>query len=594
MLAKETLVTTRLYVIPTLILLAMLVALPSVTPPLRAAEDSQADLDKAVDLKFQATTPRQLDQVAKLCEQAIEKGLNADDESFAVRLHTGALYERVRPQVELLARARRLPPELKERRKTLVADLRRLLKYDDKFGQAYLMIAQLEGIDGGDRKAARIAVDKAIERLEKDKKSLAEAFLVRGQIQEREEQRVADFDRAVELDPDNVAVWQTRAFYYLVRGEVDKAIADFNSLLQRDESNLLAQLAIADTLMKLGDAGKIDEAMKHVNRVIETKPNVVALKLRAQLWTNKERLDKALEDVETAMKLATRDLELYLMRARLYHLEGRNALAKEDVEKVLQVRPNFPPALDLRSTIAVAMGQFDAAIADIKTLLKQEPDNTLYKLQLAIYLNAAGKSARAVEVFSDVLKTDPGNTVAFRGRADAYLNMGNHKQALADYEVAVKSAMDDSGILNNFAWVLATSPNDALRDGKRAIELALKACELTEYKQAHILSTLAAAYAEAGDFKNAVKWSEKACATGDSSIQGQLKLEQESYKQEKPWREVKAEAVPQMSKTDVEKNANKDDKKNDKKNDKKDAEKATKDDSDKNKKAQAVGTGAAG
>ena len=69
---------------------------------------------------------------------------------------------------------------------------------------------------------------------------------------------------------------------------------------------------------------------------------------------------------------------------------------------------------------------------------------------------------------------------------------------------------DDEHLLNNFAWVLATSPDDEFRDGKRAVELATKAAEQTNYETPHILSTLAAAYAETGDFENAKKWSAKA------------------------------------------------------------------------------------
>jgi tetratricopeptide (TPR) repeat protein len=87
--------------------------------------------------------------------------------------------------------------------------------------------------------------------------------------------------------------------------------------------------------------------------------------------------------------------------------------------------------------------------------------------------------------------------------------------------------------------VLATSPDDKLRDGKRAIELATKACEVTKYEKPHILSTLAAAYAETGDFETAKKWSRKAVELGiqDKEVDEQLKQELESYEQKKPWRE---------------------------------------------------------
>ncbi len=246
------------------------------------------------------------------------------------------------------------------------------------------------------------------------------------------------------------------------------------------------------------------------------------------------------------------------MRARLYHADDRNALAKADVDQVLQSQPDYPPAIELRSSVAAALGEFQQAVNDVSALLKRDPENSLLKLQLAIYLNAAGESRRSIEVFGDVLQADPGNGVAYRGRADAYLNLGAHKEAVADYEIALKSAPEDSGILNNFAWVLATSPDETLRDGKRAIDLGTKACELTEFKQAHIISTLAAAYAETGDFANARKWSQKAVEISDESVQEQLLQELESYKQDKPWRERKAEENSKQKPTPKAESANED------------------------------------
>ena len=96
-----------------------------------------------------------------------------------------------------------------------------------------------------------------------------------------------------------------------------------------------------------------------------------------------------------------------------------------------------------------------------------------------------------------------------------------------------------TGILNNYAWVLATSPDDPVRNAEKSIELGLKACELTKYERPHILSTLAAGYAEKGDWETARKWSAKAVELGskEQDIDDQLKKELESYKQQKPWRE---------------------------------------------------------
>jgi Tfp pilus assembly protein PilF len=116
-----------------------------------------------------------------------------------------------------------------------------------------------------------------------------------------------------------------------------------------------------------------------------------------------------------------------------------------------------------------------------------------------------------------------------------------HKEAVQDYEEALKLDPEDSGLLNNLAWVLATSPDDEVRDGSRSIDLATKACEVTEYKLPHILSTLAAGHAEAGDFDKAIEWSTKAVAmeapNQTEQVDDQLERELKSYREKKPWRE---------------------------------------------------------
>jgi tetratricopeptide (TPR) repeat protein len=106
-----------------------------------------------------------------------------------------------------------------------------------------------------------------------------------------------------------------------------------------------------------------------------------------------------------------------------------------------------------------------------------------------------------------------------------------------DYENALKVDPEDTGVLNNLAWVLATSTDDKVRNADRSIELGKKACELTKYEKPHILSTLAAGYAESGKWDEALKWSKKAVELGEGEVSEQLKQELESYEQKKPWRE---------------------------------------------------------
>ena len=109
-----------------------------------------------------------------------------------------------------------------------------------------------------------------------------------------------------------------------------------------------------------------------------------------------------------------------------------------------------------------------------------------------------------------LVEAEPGNWKAHYGRSDTYLALGKHKEAIAGYAAALKLKKGESNLLNNYAWVLATSPDKDVRDGVKAVELAKKACEVTDYKAPHILSTLAAAHAEAGNFDKAKEWATKA------------------------------------------------------------------------------------
>ena len=78
--------------------------------------------------------------------------------------------------------------------------------------------------------------------------------------------------------------------------------------------------------------------------------------------------------------------------------------------------------------------------------------------------------------------------------------LGRTREAVAQYQEALRLNPDLAGALNNLAWVLATCPDDQLRNGAEAVRLAERACELTHYREPLFIGTLAAAYAEAGRF----------------------------------------------------------------------------------------------
>jgi tetratricopeptide (TPR) repeat protein len=270
--------------------------------------------------------------------------------------------------------------------------------------------------------------------------------------------------------------------------------------------------------------------------------------LRARVKVMKDDIDGALQDLDEALAINGNDLQALLMRSNLHASRGNEEKAKADVDKLLKQAPDLPQAILLRSMIAAGKKRWGDAISDMQVLLQTDPTNAEWRIRLAGYYVGDSRPRKAIEILTEVLdgirdeadaQQKESKVDALRARGDALLSVGRHGDAVKDYEEALKIDAEDTGVLNNLAWVLATSPDDPVRNAARSVELGLKACELTKYQKPHILSTLAAGYAEKGDWETAKKWSAKAVELGvkDDDVDQQLKKELESYHEKKPWRE---------------------------------------------------------
>jgi Flp pilus assembly protein TadD len=125
--------------------------------------------------------------------------------------------------------------------------------------------------------------------------------------------------------------------------------------------------------------------------------------------------------------------------------------------------------------------------------------------------------------YNDALKLNPGNALFYFDRGIAYSRKGQYAQAIADYNKAMEINPEYAVAYNNLAWLLATAKAHEYRNGKKAVELALRACELSDWKNPIFWGTLAAAYARVGDFDNATKWQEKALESPNYSQQGEAR-----------------------------------------------------------------------
>jgi Tfp pilus assembly protein PilF len=183
----------------------------------------------------------------------------------------------------------------------------------------------------------------------------------------------------------------------------------------------------------------------------------------------------------------------------------------------------------------------DKALADFDKAVSLNPKN-VQALQLRGSAHSQkGDKEKALADFKEAISVDPNNAGTYLFRAQLYLVENEPELALADYEEVMRRAPGYAGAMNDYAWTLATNPKDSVRDGRKAVEFAKKACHESDYKHAPTLDTLAAACAEAGDWDEAVKWQTEAVNLAEKSnpedVDG-MKERVELYKQKKPFREV--------------------------------------------------------
>ncbi len=128
----------------------------------------------------------------------------------------------------------------------------------------------------------------------------------------------------------------------------------------------------------------------------------------------------------------------------------------------------------------------------------------------AVYFLSHGKNDKALEDLNEAVRLDPASASRLRVRARVWFEKGDFDRTLSDLNAAIRLEPTDAEAQQGRAWILATCPDPRIRNGEQAVVAATRACELTDWKVAHALTTLAAAHSETGNFAAAVEWQGKA------------------------------------------------------------------------------------
>jgi len=178
-------------------------------------------------------------------------------------------------------------------------------------------------------------------------------------------------------------------------------------------------------------------------------------------------------------------------------------------------------------------GKQREAMIHFQNSLRIEPRQAPVHSSLGVFLLETGRINESLAHLQTAVEIEPKFADAHYNLGNTYLQMGQAKDALSHYDRALEIDPNDTQALNNMAWILATWPDALTRDGAKAVELAERADSLTRGASPMISATLAAAYAEAGRFAEALKTGQRALqlatAEGNAQRADSIRTQIEAY-----------------------------------------------------------------
>ena len=382
------------------------------------------------------------------------------------------------------------------------------------------------------------------------------------------------FQKALALSPEDVRGNTNLANALTAKGRLDEAIVHYQAALRGNPRYLEARTNLGAALAQ---QGRLDEAISHYEQAlaVDVRYPEAQADLGVALF-RKGNLDGAVEHLRTALEVnpafpeAHANLGVALMRQGKTHeaighfekalkLDPENAEAQTnfgaalaETGKLDEAIPHFEKALALNANSAElhanlgavlsARNRYDEAIPHFEKALALTPDSPQLETSLGAALVQQGRPADGAAHFRKALTIAPDFAEARYYLGNAFYLQGKTAEALVEWRTLLRAHPDHVGALNQAAWVLATNPQASVRNGADAVSFAEHASQVS-HGQPRILATLAASYAEAGQFPKALETArqalEAATRRNDRQLAQGLNAMIELYAARKPFRDAR-------------------------------------------------------
>ncbi|HXC35843.1 MAG TPA: tetratricopeptide repeat protein [Candidatus Acidoferrales bacterium] len=310
------------------------------------------------------------------------------------------------------------------------------------------------------------------------------------------------FTQAIRENTNYVGAYYFRGLSYIQKKDYDHSIADFSRAISLNTNNPDPYYFRGMCYM---NEAKYDLSLSDLNRALQLRRNITVLLLRAYVNLQMTNLNQSIEDYNQVIRMKPSNATGYIGRAHDYNVQGVYGLAIMDCDSALSINLYSATAFRERADAYDGEHDFDDAIADYSRALRLDPNDPATCLARSMAYADENDFSNAVASCNEAISLAPGFSEAYCNRGYYVSKLGNYRGGIEDCEKAL--ALDTNSVWanNNLAWLLSIVPDAKLRNGKKALVYAKKACELTDWKEPIFIDTLAAAYAETGHYRKAVK-----------------------------------------------------------------------------------------
>ncbi len=378
------------------------------------------------------------------------------------------------------------------------------------------------------------------------------------------------FRKAIELDSEYGNAVGNLAFAFETQGDANQAAILYEQALELDSRLAETHLNYANLLTR---QSQFDEAIAHCQRAAAVEPNLamahfnlgVILQMVGKLeqatqsyqkateadpssveahynlgftLQSRGRIDDAILSYGKVLELQKDNIGAHYELGHLYLATGDSGKAISEYNWILERKPDHAPTICSLGLAMMGKGDLDSAIKCLNRSIELAPNNPSPHFHMARILQAQGETDRAIEHYRESLRIRPAYLEARLNLADVLYSCARVPEAIQECRTILQTEPSNPTALNLLAWILATCEEES-SDHVQAVELAQKACQLTQRKDPHLLDTLAVAYSARGAFPDAITTAREAIELArkshDDTLAGEIQARLDLYSQNKPY-----------------------------------------------------------